>query len=602
MEGVLDLLRNGGLTVTQEVITLLLQCLDGLGQMTAEIEHVGQISYDGSAIVEQLRGMQNNQNAGTSDASPPNDRCQKICRIRFSELCVMKLARAVVILDQIQAMGHVLRVEPPLEDVEGLEQAEWVQYELETRLTDEQLTGKIAGLQDVERVEIVSAAKEPHSVGEASTGEEQSAKPGSKQQKDAELKKVSPMVRVDVERLESLMNLVGELVIDQTRIAQLGTLLRDAYPSDETVDDLEQVSNHISRVIGELQESVMKTRMLPIEQLFNRFPRMVRDLALSLDKDIRLVLEGAETELDRTVIEEIGDPLIHLIRNAIDHGIEPKAERARTGKAGGGTLRLTAAHLENQVVITVEDDGAGLHTERIKRVALEKGLVSLHQCESMSDQDLNMLIFHPGFSTSSVVSDVSGRGVGMDIVRSHIENLNGLIELETKAGEGTRFTIKLPLTLAILRGLLIRLKDITYALPMSSVIEIVRMSRKEISSVKGQAVVKIREQVLPLVWLHDSFRIPRPTHKTRNVFVVVVGSAEKRLGLVVDELVGNQEIVVKSVGSYIGKIDGVSGATILGDGSVALILDVSGLFKMAGQSKAGKADMTGLESEDGGVA
>lgn len=409
--------------------------------------------------------------------------------------------------------------------------------------------------------------------------------------KEAETqRKTVQTIRVDVERLDNLMNLVGELVIDQTRIVQLSSMLRDVYHADEAFEDLEQISNHIARVISELQESVMKTRMLPIDRLFSRFPRMVRDLSQELGKEIELVLDGKETELDRTVIEEIGDPLIHLVRNSIDHGIESREERLKLGKPAKGMVRLSAMHQENHVVITVEDDGRGIWPDRIKASAVAKGLITEAAAESMSDREAIQLIFSPGFSTAQTVSDVSGRGVGMDIVRTHIEKLNGLIDVETKPGQGTKFTIKLPLTLAIVNGLLIKLGQFTYALPMSSVVEIVRIPQEDIQSVKGRPVVQIREQVMPLVWIHDHFRIPRVKRPNRNVFVVVVGVAERRLGLVVDELIGNQDIVVKSIGSYVGKVEGVSGATILGDGSVALILDVVGLMKLVSI-----ADVTSME-------
>ncbi len=393
------------------------------------------------------------------------------------------------------------------------------------------------------------------------------------------VKRKAQTIRVDVERLELLMNLVGELVIDQTRISQVGNVLHRRYASDESVGELGQISDHVSRVIGELQESVMKVRMLPIEQLFNRFPRMVRDLAQSLHKEVELIIEGRETELDRTVIEEIGDPLIHLIRNAIDHGIEPAAERKRAGKPVVGQLQMIAAHEENQVVITVEDDGAGIDPDRIKRSALLKGIISEEECGKLTEQEAIHLIFRPGFSTASAVSDISGRGVGMDIVRNHIEKLNGVIDIETERGKGTRFKIKLPLTLAIITGLLIKLNDRTFIVPMSSVVEIVRMPPEAIQTIKGDSVVVIREQVLNVVWLHDHFQMPRPQQAGKQLPIIVAGTAEKRIALVVDELVGNQEIVVKSLGAFVGKVRGISGATILGDGRVALILEIAGIGK-----------------------
>jgi two-component system chemotaxis sensor kinase CheA len=318
--------------------------------------------------------------------------------------------------------------------------------------------------------------------------------------------------------------------------------------------------------------------MLPIEQLFNRFPRMVRDLTRDLGKEIDLAIEGKDTELDRTLIEEIADPLIHLIRNAVDHGIEKPDTREQSGKNRTGTLTIRAAHEDNQVVIYVEDDGAGIDPIKMKKSALDKGVISVEEAELLSDREAIGLIFRPGFSTASIVSDVSGRGVGMDIVRSHIEKLNGLIDIETKLGQGTSFKIRLPLTLAIIIGLLVKMHEQTFIIPMSNIAEIVRVTSKDIETVRGQSVIVLRNQVIPIVWMHDNFNISRMENGRSHIPLVIVGSAEKRLALAVDELIGNQEIVIKSLGSYIGKVDCIAGSTILGDGKVALILDISGII------------------------
>jgi two-component system chemotaxis sensor kinase CheA len=384
-----------------------------------------------------------------------------------------------------------------------------------------------------------------------------------------------------VERLEHMMNLVGELVIDQTRIHQVERTQSRRF-SDESVNDLAQISDHLSRIIGELQESVMKARMLPIEQLFNRFPRMVRDLSRDLGKEIELVIEGKDTELDRTLIEEIADPLIHLIRNAVDHGIEMPEKRQQSGKIAKGTLTIRAAHEDNQVVLYIEDDGAGIDPEKMKKSALGKGVITQEGAEQLSDREAIELIFRPGFSTAAIVSDVSGRGVGMDIVRSHIEKLNGLIDIETKLGEGTQFKIRLPLTLAIIVGLLVKLNDQTFIIPMSNIAEIVRVTYDEIQTVRGQPVILLRNQVIPVAWMHDHFHMPKVEKDKSHIPLVIVGSAEKRLALAVDELIGNQEIVIKSLGSYVGKVDCIAGSTILGDGKVALILEISGLIHKIG--------------------
>ncbi|MEC0247953.1 chemotaxis protein CheA [Paenibacillus chitinolyticus] len=424
---------------------------------------------------------------------------------------------------------------------------------------------------------VVSAEE---SAGPARSATAPAARPSS-EDATAPAKAKSPTIRVSVERLEHLMNLVGELVIDQTRIHQVERTQRRRF-ADETVDELGDIADHLSRIIGDLQESVMKTRMLPIEQLFNRFPRMIRDLSRMLGKEIELVLEGKDTELDRTLIEEIADPLIHLIRNAVDHGIEKPEVRTLSGKNAGGVLTIRAAHEDNQVVIYVQDDGAGIDPARMIRSALEKGVITREEAGQLSDREAVELIFRPGFSTASTVSDVSGRGVGMDIVRSHIEKLNGLIDIETRLGQGTCFKIKLPLTLAIIVGLQVKLGGRTFIVPMSNIAEIVRVNPDEIRSIQGQSVIVLRNQVIPVARLHDYLQIPYTANPGSHIPLVIVGSAEKRLALVVDELIGNQEIVIKSLGPFIGKVDGIAGATILGDGNVALILEIASIIGRIG--------------------
>jgi two-component system chemotaxis sensor kinase CheA len=593
MENILDKIRNQLLPVTQQVVDILFQCLDHLNWLKREIEQDGAAKTNIDSIVHQLRQLANrteeNSEANSKLFEDKKQRFKKwICKVRLSEHCEMKLPRAHVVFNHLKKWGTVISSEPELDSVIEETNLNEISYIVMTNADSGALQHSLSQLIDVEDAEVVLFAND--NLADAFvplTNANKDAEPENPipNQGRKEEKKIGQTIRVDVEHLDSIMNLVGELVIDHTRIVQVGNLLRDRYSSDETIDDLERISNHFSRIIGELQESVMKTRMLPVERLFNRFPRMVRDLARTLNKEVNLLLEGKETELDRTVIEEISDPLIHLIRNAIDHGIEEVKVRKKLGKSLKGTIKIRASHQENQVVLTIEDDGAGINAEKVKESAIRKQLITAQDAEMMSEQELIQLIFLPGFSTAASVSDISGRGVGMDIVRNHIEKLNGLIDVDTRLGEGTKFTIKLPLTLAILRGLLIKLQETTYALPMNSVIEIVRISRKEIHSVKGQAVVKIREKILPLIGLHDLFKMSSGKRNTKHVFIVVVGLAEKRLGLVVDELIGSQEIVVKSIGSYIGQVEGVSGATILGDGSVALILDVTGVFKLANNLK-----------------
>ncbi|NOV80108.1 chemotaxis protein CheA [Clostridium saccharobutylicum] len=509
-----------------------------------------------------------------------------VCEIKILEDSLMKSIRALLILNWLNEIGNVIASLPNVLELSPDDNVDTIKYLLTTELDNEVMLQKIKeNLMDIDDVKVFSYKIQELNKNETNETIVQSRKNNELEENKDKFNpkkndnKISKTIRVDVDRLEHMMNLVGEMVIEQTRIAQVSSSLHNRYIADDSVEDLIGISGRISRVVSELQESIMKARMLPVQQLFSRFPRLVRDLANSLEKDIDLILEGGETEMDRTIIEDITDPLIHLVRNSLDHGIEKPSIRIDKGKPSKGTLRIKAFHQENHVIVTVEDDGAGLNIEKIKQSAIKKEVVSAQEAEILSEQEIINLIFKTGLSTANNVSDVSGRGVGMDIVRNHIDKLNGIIDVETKEGEGSKFTIKLPLTLAILAGLLVKIHNETYALPMSNIIEIVRKPKGEIEYVKNQSVVVIRDKVLPIIWLHDYFKLPKE-NKKKNVFIIVLGIAEKRFGIVVDELVGNQEIVVKPLGAYIGKIEGISGATILGDGSVAHIFDVVGISRM----------------------
>ncbi len=624
MEHLLDHVRNGRLTVTHDLTNLLFKCLDELKQLKDEIVSGQEERTDITPLIEEVQSFSSGKLSGQKGETAPNNELSTEFQskagsfiqqglniyqldITISDECEMKSVRGFLIKNQLESDGaEIIQSVPDFDNQENQEEDyAKIQFLIATQQNKTQILNIVESMTDVDQVavnvfgqetaagEIASAtAVEKTAIAAKSTEgekkpEKKEVQPASKpgpskaaEKKPAQGRQQAQTIRVDVGRLEHLMNLVGELVIDQTRISQVSGLLHNRYTEDDTVDDLIQVSDHVARVIGELQESVMKVRMLPIRQLFSRFPRMVRDLAQTLDKDIDLVIEGQETELDRTVIEKIGDPLIHLIRNAVDHGLESKEDRIKANKPPKGVLRITASHEENQVVITVEDDGAGIDPEKMRASAVKKGVISAEEAEKLTDDEAAYLIFRPGFSTAKEVSDVSGRGVGMDIVRSHIESLNGIIELDTKLGKGTTFKIKLPLTLAIITGLIIRLADRTFILPMSNVVEIVRIHPDTIQTIKGKSIVVVREQVLPVVWLHDLLEIPRTDPGNRQLPVVIVGVGEKRIALIVDELQGNQEIVVKSLGKYVGKINGVSGATILGDGRVELILEVAGINRM----------------------
>ncbi|MBB6023073.1 two-component system chemotaxis sensor kinase CheA [Paenibacillus sp. JGP012] len=387
-------------------------------------------------------------------------------------------------------------------------------------------------------------------------------------------KTMQPTVRVNVERLDHLMNLVGELLIDQTSLADLS---RSGARKDTStlLQNIGGVSDHMGQVIKELQDGVMKTRMLPIDQLFNRFPRLVRDLSQKLGKELELVIHGGETELDRMIIEELSDPLIHLIRNSADHGIESEQVRAANGKPSKGRITLTSFHEENHVVIRYSDDGKGIDGEKIKASALSKGIINEEQAARLNTDEAVHLIFEPGFSTASTVSDVSGRGVGMDIVRSQIGRLNGIIDIDTQVGVGTTFTIRLPLTLAIIKGLLVKVSGRVMILPMYNVAEIVRIMPADIQMIQGQQSILNHGRIVPFYRLSEKLNYANSERRSKTIPIVIVRSVDKVAAYAVDEIIGNQEVVIKTLGTYLGAMNHLSGATILGNGKVALILDAS---------------------------
>jgi two-component system chemotaxis sensor kinase CheA len=394
--------------------------------------------------------------------------------------------------------------------------------------------------------------------------------------------KVSDMtVRTSVERLDNLMNLVGELITDRNRLYKIRDKMDVDLRGIEQVSVLGETVSHISRITDQLQEEVMRIRMVPISNVFNKFPRLVRDLAQSQNKDIEFVVRGEDTELDRSLIQEINDPLIHLLRNSVDHGIESPEERIKAGKPAQGRIELSAHHEQGQIVLTVEDNGKGIDTERLKSTAVKKGLLTEAEAAALPYDKAIDLIFQSGLSTAKKITDISGRGVGMDIVRNNIERVNGSIVVSTIPGQGTRFQIILPLTLAIVPTMLVRVGGIPFAVPLMMIIETTRITKEDVQTVGGIPVIRLRNHVLPLMNLADVFGAAQDGEKRKHSYIVVVASNKVQVGLMVDSLIGEEEVVVKSLGSFIGQIPGISSAAILGDGQVALIIDVAGLFKMA---------------------
>jgi two-component system chemotaxis sensor kinase CheA len=411
---------------------------------------------------------------------------------------------------------------------------------------------------------------------------------------------VEQTIRVDVKRLDHLMNLIGELVLAKNRLIKINDDVEERYEGEEFLEELNQVVSIVSLVTTDLQIAVMKTRMLPIGKVFNKFPRMIRDLSRELNKKIDLVLAGEDTELDKSIVEEIGDPLVHIIRNSCDHGIETPDIRIAQGKDETGTIGLKAYNEGNQIVIQIDDDGKGLDAEMLKNKSLEKGIITEKEADSMSDKEAFTLIFKPGFSTAASVTSVSGRGVGMDVVKTNIEKLNGMIDIDSEMGVGTSMKLKIPLTLAIIQALLVGVQEEYYAIPLASVLETVRISKEEIYTVEGRSVMRLRDEVLSLVHIGDIFEVERILDANEHAYVVVLGLGTSKIGLIVDTLVGQEEIVIKSLGDYLKGIEGVAGATIRGDGGVTLIVDVVALMSMARDVKStalSESSATGVSHE-----
>ena len=624
MEDVLDLIRNNQLKVTEDIIETIFKCLDSLQEM---IENVGngdpEDLVDVSDLVKKLSSISKGEpqpeaqaapaaadapaaeaaSASSLDYTEDDKDAMRAAKqggmavfhihIRLADTCLLKAARTYMVMNALDEIGDVIKSVPPAEDLEAEKFDHDFDLVLVTTSDTQAVSDALAPVSELEEVKIEevdpdnlaapapapAAAEPPKASAPAPAAPAPAAKPAAKptakpaakpaaKHAPAEKKHhASQSVRVDIEKLDNLMNLVGELVINKVRLEQIGTTNR----MPELTETLEQMD----RVTTDLQNVVMKVRMVPVSQVFNRFPRMVRDIAKELNKDINLTVEGEETELDRTVIDEIGDPLMHLLRNSLDHGVEHPDDREKKGKPRTGEVGLIARHEGNNVVIMVTDDGAGIDAEKIRAKAVEKGLYTQEEADALSDTDAVRIIFAPGFSTADHITDISGRGVGMDVVRSKIESLGGHVDVETKIDEGSVFKIKLPLTLAIIQALLVKVQEEMYAIPLGSIDSTINIHPDDIKTVQNQAVIVLRGQIIPIINLSTALQVPRTTDEDNDdIFVVVVYVGERKAGIVVDNLIGQQEIVIKTLGKLLSGLKLFSGATVLGDGRVALILDV----------------------------
>jgi two-component system chemotaxis sensor kinase CheA len=629
MENVLDQARNHKLVINTDIMDVIFKCVDLLETMLYSIAGGGDGKEDVSHIVSALKAILNGEFTGMGLANGSADMTladaagaaevatatavkTKQCLYQLDDYeltvieqsvqsghhaywiqtllqdtCVLKAARAYMVYDNLESLGEVIKTMPSVEELEEEKFDKSFEIVLITKEPLDKIEKTVMNVSEVEVVvveEINPAQYQAEKIKQeeakvaasvqvkATAAKQPEAKEEKSSQQVAKKTTAGKTIRVDIERLDVLMNLFSELVIDRGRLEQL------ARESGQNA--LMETVEHMSRISGDLQNIILTMRMVPVEQVFNRFPRMVRDLAKDLNKKINLEIIGAETELDRTVIDEIGDPLVHLLRNSIDHGIESAEERRAAGKPEEGLVQLKAYHSGNHVFIEVRDDGKGINSEKVLKKAIERGIVTEQAASTLTNKQIYELLFASGLSTADKISDVSGRGVGLDVVKTKIESLGGACSVDSAPGEGTTFLIQLPLTLSIISAMLVQVEDEKFAVPLSSIIETAVFSPDDIMHAHQQDVIDFRGRIVPLVSLKSIFSIPdNGKSKEGDISVVIVRKGDKMAGLVVDSFIGQQEIVLKSLGKYLVNVFAISGATILGDGQVALIIDCNALIK-----------------------
>ncbi|MUU80633.1 chemotaxis histidine kinase/response regulator CheAY2 [Helicobacter pylori] len=602
MEDVLNRARKGEIKITPDIMDVVLRSIDLMKTLLVTIRDTGSDTNNGKEneieeAVKQLQAITSQNLEGAKETSGTKETPQKEVKeeAKGEAKGENKENKAKAPTAENPASDNPLADEPDL-DYANMS-AEEVEAEIERLLNKRQEADKERRAQKKQEAkqEVAPTKETP----KTETPKVPKAETKAKAKADTEENKapsigVEQTVRVDVRRLDHLMNLIGELVLGKNRLIRIYSDVEERYDGEKFLEELNQVVSSISAVTTDLQLAVMKTRMQPVGKVFNKFPRMVRDLSRELGKSIELIIEGEETELDKSIVEEIGDPLIHIIRNSCDHGIEPLEERRRLNKPETGKVQLSAYNEGNHIVIKISDDGKGLDPVMLKEKAIEKGVISERDAEGMSDREAFNLIFKPGFSTAKVVSNVSGRGVGMDVVKTNIEKLNGIIEIDSEVGVGTTQKLKIPLTLAIIQALLVGVQEEYYAIPLSSVLETVRISQDEIYTVDGKSVLRLRDEVLSLVRLSDIFKVDAILESNSDVYVVIIGLADQKIGVIVDYLIGQEEVVIKSLGYYLKNTRGIAGATVRGDGKITLIVDVGAMMDMA---KSIKVNITTLMNE-----
>ena len=614
MENILDMLRKSQLKATPDIIDAIFKCVDTLEQLVESVATGNESSIDNKPLIARLKALGKGESIPA--ATPTTEKIVKASveastitlneteiglakkaqaqglqvyevHVYLREGCLLKSARSYMVMNVLDEIGDVIKTIPVVEDLEKEKFDLSFQVVLVSGSDADKIQQSVLSISEIEKVvvmpcnlpeEVVKTEnKQPTPVEQAKPPVVNAPTPTTTTTTTTTAKnKSGQSVRVDIDKLDALLNLVGELVINKTRLEQIGI----THKLTDLVETIEQMD----RVTTDLQSVVMKVRMVPVGQVFNRFPRMVRDLSHGLNKEINLIIQGEETELDRTVIDEIGDPLVHLLRNSIDHGIEQPEERQAKGKNPIGDIRLIARHEGNNVIIMVEDDGKGINPDIIKNIAVKKGLITQAEADKMDANEAVKLVFLPGFSTAEVVTDVSGRGVGMDAVKNKIESLGGMVDVETKINEGSKFKIRLPLTLAIIQALLVNVSEEIYAIPLGSIDSTININSSDIKTVQNKEVILLRGQIIPIVRLANVLQVPEveKSEQEQNqdeLFIVIVHIGEQRAGIIVDNLIGQQEIVIKSLGKLLAGIKIIAGATILGNGQVALILDIASLIQ-----------------------
>lgn len=625
MENVFSEVRNGAVKVKANMIDILFQCLDALEEYTSNIQAAADEGTNDNEILIKILNQLLDDDANEDDqevevkslrteVSSTNGIVKNIkwdeielkdsersaleeakelgsmvfgFTVRVQETCILKAARAFLVLKAVEEICEIIVSNPSTQDIEDEKFDLVFQLIVISESSLEDIVAVIKNVSEIDTVDgevleiptqndeiVEEVAKEDDikkTINDSANTNTQKTTETIERKKQKSKAVANRTVRVDIEKLDVLMNLVSELIIAKNSLVSTTEADNIANAGfHEQIEFLESVTTN-------LHESVMKVRMVPIESVVNKFPRMIRDLSKKLNKKMDLIMSGEETELDRTVVDEIGDPLMHLLRNSADHGLETAEIRKERGKPASGTISLSAFQDGNNVVIEVQDDGNGIDVNAVKNKAIERGTITEEQAESMADKDIVNLLFLPSFSTAKIVSDVSGRGVGLDVVRSKIEALSGEVEVRTKLGVGSTFTIRLPLTLAIIQALMVRVGKEKYAISLGSIQTIEDIKPGDIKLVEAKEVINLRGSVIPLVRLSEALNIESDNENEENIIVVIVKKGDKLAGIVVHDLIGQQEIVIKSLGKHINNCKMISGATILGDGEVALILDTNSI-------------------------